>query len=190
LALAAWGAVSQWRRRNASVVFALFWMWVPVLILYVLSLAVTPLLVERYALSCLVPFIILAALGIDDFGSSRARAAAITIAVAVSIAHAAVFLGRPPSRQWTHAAESIEAYFPAAIIGVAPGNGADALRYCFNQRGQYRALPLTENSCAGSDLLFLWDHAMSGPFGKQAQACSSMFKRRVFSEKDVIVVAR
>jgi mannosyltransferase len=189
LALAAWGTVSQWRRRKASVVFALFWMWAPVLILYLISLAVTPLLVERYALSCLVPFMILAALGIDEF-ASPVRAGAIAIAVAVSMAHAAAFLARPPSLQWAHAAQRIETYSPAALIAVAPGNGVNALRYCFSQRSQYTALPLMGDSCAGSDLLFLWDHALAGPFGKLAQECSAKFKRRLFSEKDVIVLAR
>ncbi|HKD65647.1 MAG TPA: glycosyltransferase family 39 protein [Candidatus Binataceae bacterium] len=190
LLLAVWGAISQWRVRSAAIVFALFWMWGPVLLLYLVSLAITPMLVERYALSSLVPFMILAALGICEFVSSGARTAAVAIAVAVSIAHAAPFLRKPPSLQWTHAAQRIEASSPRAVIAVAPGYGANVLRYYFSGKREYAALPLTLNACAGSDFLFLWDHALSGPSGKDAHECSAAFKRTVFSEKDVNLLAR
>ncbi len=63
LVLALWGIVSQWHRLRDATIFALFWMYGPVLLLYATSLTITPLLVERYALSSFVPFLILAAVG-------------------------------------------------------------------------------------------------------------------------------
>jgi hypothetical protein len=190
LALAVWGAVAQWRRRSAAIVFALFWMWGPVLMLYLMSIAVTPLLVERYALSSLVAFMLLAALGIDAFASARMRTGAIAIAVAVCIAHVGAFLKKPPSLQWTHALAHIETGLAAGAIAVAPGYGANVLRYYLKHRGQYQVSGLTPDSCAKSDVLFLWDHAATGPGGAQVAACRLTFSHPMFAEKDVAVMTR
>jgi hypothetical protein len=190
LGLALWGAVSQWRRLRAAIVFALFWMWGPVLLLFVVSLTITPLLVERYALSCFVPFMILAALGIRELTSARMRVAAIVLVVAVSAGHVGGFLLKPASLQWTHAIEHIQAYAPTAAIAVAPPHGANVIRYYLPMSDRYAVSGLTDESCAKSEILFLWDHALSGPSGKQAQACRAKFARELFKQKDVTVMVR
>ncbi len=190
LALAVWGAVSQWSRLRDSIVFALFWMYGPVLLLYVMSLTVTPLLVERYALSSFVPFFILASVGIAACPSRRMRAGAIALTVALSIGHAAPFLLKPPSLQWRHAADLIRTDVPNATIAVAPSYGANVLIYYLPRSDRYNVTGLTADSCAKSSLLLLWDHALEGPSGKQARACRPSFPRVIFTEKDLSVLSR
>ncbi|HXR34443.1 MAG TPA: hypothetical protein VN754_00740, partial [Candidatus Binataceae bacterium] len=190
LALAAWGVVSQWSRLRDAIIFALFWMYGPVILLYVMSLTVTPLLVERYALSSFVPFFILAAVGIAACNSRHVRAGAIALTVALSIGHAAPFLLKPPSLQWRHAADLIRRDIPNATIAVAPSYGANVLIYYLPQSDRYVVTGLTADSCARSALLLLWDHALEGPSGKQAQACRVRFPRVIFTEKDLSVLSR
>ena len=189
LILAVWGIAAQWRRLRDAIVFALFWMYGPVLLLFVMSLVVTPLLVERYALSSFVPFFILAALGIRNIPSAPIRVAALSLVVALSTMHTAAFLTKPPSRQWTHAVALIEKY-PAAKIVVAPPHGANLLRYYLPPEGRYVASEFTPDACAGSEILLLWDHALEEPGGNQVQKCRAMFKHVLFNEKDVSLLTR
>ncbi|HEV3113727.1 MAG TPA: glycosyltransferase family 39 protein [Candidatus Binataceae bacterium] len=190
LMLAAWGVIAQWRRLRDALVFALFWMYGPVLLLFVMSLAVTPLLVERYALSSFVPFFFLAALGISNIPSAPIRAGALALAVLLSFAHTAAFLIKPPSRQWTHAVAHIQTYSSAATIVVAPPHGANLLRYYLPPEGRYVASEFTPDACARSELLLLWDHALEEPGGKQVDKCLASFHRVLFSEKDVRILIR
>ena len=190
LALAAWGVVSQWSRLRDSIIFALFWMYGPVILLYVMSLTVTPLLVERYALSSFVAFFILAAVGIAACNSRRVRAGAIALTVALSIGHAAPLLLKPPSLQWRHAADLIRRGIPNATIVIAPSYGANVLIYYLPRSDRYDVTGLTVDSCAKSTLLLLWDHALEGPSGKEARACRPSFPRVIFTEKDLSVLSR
>ena len=189
LALAAWGVVAQWRRLRGSIVFALFWMYGPVLLLYVMSLTVTPLLVERYALSSFVPFFILASVGIAACNSPCVRIGAIALTVALSLGHAAPFLLKPPSQQWRHAAARILRDVPASAIAVAPAYGANVLTY-YLPPDRYPVTGLTADSCAKATLLLLWDHALDGPSGKEARSCRASFPRVIFNEKDLSVLRR
>ncbi len=190
LMLAVWGAFLQWPRRRDAIVFALWWIFVPVLILFALSLTVTPLMVERYALSCFIPFFILAALGISSLRSQRMRAGAIALTVALSLAHTGAFLLQPPSRQWTHAIDHIRSYAPGATIAVAPPHGANVLGYYLAADGQYVISGFTPRACADSKILLLWDHALEQPDGKAVGACLAGFPRLLFEEKDVMVRTR
>jgi mannosyltransferase len=188
-ALALWGAISQWRPLRDAIIFALFWMYGPVLLLFAVSITVTPLLVERYALSSFVPFIILAALGISACPGRAVRAAALTLAVAVSIGHGADFLHRPPSHQWTHAIARIRAHSREATIVVAPPHGANLMRY-YLRGGRYSANEFTPESCAKSNVLVLWDHALEADPKRQVEACKAGFPHNIFSENDVTVLTR
>ncbi len=191
LALAAWGVAVQWPRLRDALVFALFWMLGPVLILFAISLTVTPLMVERYALSCFVPFFILAALGIGNILSPRARTGAIVLVAALSAAHAGAFVIKPPSLQWTHALEHIRSRYKAPVkITVAPPHGANVLRYYLGADSGYAVSGFTPDACARSQILLLWDHALEQPGGKQVSVCRAAFSRAVFGEKDVTVLAR
>jgi MFS family permease len=189
LVLAVWGVVTQWPRLKNSIVFALFWIYGPVLLLFVMSLVVTPLLVERYALSSFVPFFILAALGIRNIPSAPIRGAVLALVIVLSGAHTAAFLIKPPSRQWTHAVDLLRKY-PTAKIVVAPPHGANLLRYYLPPGGRYVASEFTPDACAGSGILLLWDHALEEPGGKQVQRCRAIFKHVVFNEKDVSILTR
>ncbi len=193
LVLALWGIVSQWHRLRDATIFALFWMYGPVLLLYATSLAVTPLLVERYALSSFVPFLILAAVGVTACPTTRVRNAALALAVVLSIGHTADFLRKPASLQWVHAMERIRAYSPAATIAVVPAYATNVLHYYLPRDARYVVSDpsgLTDASCAGSGILLLWDHALDGPLGKKAEACKATFAHLLFSEKDVAVLTR
>ncbi len=190
LVLAIWGVFVQWPRLRDALVLALWWMFVPVLILFALSLTVTPLMVERYALSCFVPFFLLAALGISSILARRIRAGAVALIVILSLAHTGAFLLKPPSRQWTHALERIRGYAPAAAIIVAPPHGANVLRYYLPARGRYAVAEFTPAGCAKSQILLLWDHALEQPDGKEVSDCRATFRRVLFSEKDVTVRTR
>lgn len=190
LALAVWGAITQWHRGKDAIVFALLWMYGPVLLLFVLSLMVTPLLVERYALSCFVPFFLLAALGVRNIQSRPMRIGALALAVALPVAHTAAFLAKPPSLQWMHAVERIRSYSPSAAIVVAPPHGANVLRYYLPEDAGYKVLEFTPQACAASSMLLLWDHATEEPSGKQVEACRARFPQVVFNEKDVTVMIR
>ncbi len=87
-ALAMWGVVRGWRRgARDPVAFAILWMWAPPLMMLVASYAIAPVFVERYALSCFVPFFILAALGIFALPADLIRIGALALAVAFSLGH-------------------------------------------------------------------------------------------------------
>jgi hypothetical protein len=190
LALALWGTVIEWPRLRDVITFALFWMFGPVLILFAISLTVTPLMVERYALSCFIPFFMLAALGISNILSPRIRAGAVALTIALSAAHAGAFVLKPPSLQWTHAIERIRGDFPAASIIVAPPHGANVLRYYLPADSGYMALEFTPGACARAKILLLWDHAMEQPGGQMVKSCRAAFGRLLFKEKDVTVLTR
>jgi mannosyltransferase len=188
-ALALWGAISQWSRLRDAIIFALFWMYAPVLLLFVVSLTLTPLFVERYALSSFVPFVILAALGIGAFDGRALRAAALALALAVSIGHGVAYLRRPPSHQWIHAIAQIRSYSPAAQIVVAPPHGANLIRY-YLRDSHYRASEFTPQSCTKSDIFLLWDHALESGLEGPIESCKAGFRHVLFKEKDVTVLTR
>ncbi|MDB5108202.1 MAG: glycosyl transferase family 39, partial [Candidatus Binatus sp.] len=63
--LAIWGALVAWRRgARDAVAFALLWMWAPPILMMLASYTLTPIFVERYALSCFAPFFILVGVGL------------------------------------------------------------------------------------------------------------------------------
>jgi hypothetical protein len=70
----------------------------------VVSYAVRPLFVERYALSSFAPFFILVGIGLWELGELRWRAAALAIVIAVSIGHIVVFNRKSHDAQWSEAA--------------------------------------------------------------------------------------
>ena len=86
-ALAIWGAVRGWRRARTAVAFAILWMWLPPLLMVAASYAIAPVFVERYALSCFVPFFILVAVGIVAMPIESESFGALAIALTLSIGH-------------------------------------------------------------------------------------------------------
>ncbi len=85
--LAISGALRSWRTRSGAVLFLLLWMLAPPLLLTILSYLFRPAFVERYLLSCFVPFFALAALGILELQPAAFRPGALAIVVALALAH-------------------------------------------------------------------------------------------------------
>src|SRR5215471_18335882 len=101
---AAYGAWRGWRHRPDAIRFGLLWMWAPPVLMVIVSYAVRPLFVERYALSCFVPFFILVGIGIWELRDQLWRAAALLIVLAMSLGHVAVFDRKLHDAQWREAA--------------------------------------------------------------------------------------
>jgi Dolichyl-phosphate-mannose-protein mannosyltransferase len=191
LVLALWGVVAGWSGVRASIIFALFWMWGPVILLYIISLTVAPLLVTRYALSSFVPFMVLAALGVSYCGSIRAQSAALALVIILSLVQFVSYVHRSPTMEWQHGVEQIRAYRPSAVIAVAPARGANLIRYYLTGKNRYRVVGLTDNaSCTQSEILVVWNGGMIGSLRKQAQDCSADFTHLLYQHQDFSVLGR
>jgi mannosyltransferase len=130
-ALAIWGAISGLRRgARDSIGFALLWMWAPPLMMVAASYAIAPVFVERYALSCFVPFFILAALGIFELPGDLVRGAALALAVALSLGHIVSYDCKPHDAQYREAiAAADSALKPGEVMTVVPSYAIQVLRY-------------------------------------------------------------
>ncbi|HYL60100.1 MAG TPA: hypothetical protein VEU51_14615 [Candidatus Acidoferrales bacterium] len=130
-ALAIWGVVRGWQiGARDAVRFALLWMWAPPLIMMLASYTLTPIFVERYALTCFVPFFILAALGISELPTDFARIGALALAVLLSAGHIVSYDRKPHDAQWQEAVAAADAESkPGELIGVAPAYAVEVARY-------------------------------------------------------------
>ena len=129
-ALAIWGAVRGWRRMRDGVAFALLWMWLPPVMMLVASYAIAPVFVERYALSCFVPFFILVAFGIFAIPIESARFGALAIALALSIGHIVSYTRKPHDAQYREAVAAADAALkPGEVATVLPAYAIDVVRY-------------------------------------------------------------
>lgn len=130
-ALAIWGVVRGWRAGpRDAIAFALLWMWGPPLIMVLVSYALTPIFVERYALSCFVPFFILVAFGAYEIRSDPARIAALAIVVALSAGHIVSYTRKPHDAQYREATAAADAALkPGEVMTVVPPYAIEVLRY-------------------------------------------------------------
>jgi len=129
-ALAVYGAIRGWRVAHDAVAFALVWMWAPILMMMIVSYAIAPVLVERYVLSCFVPFYFLAALGVCELSSGGARGAALAAIVALSLGHIFSYARKPHDIQWREAtAIALEHLPPGATLGARPAYAVEVMRY-------------------------------------------------------------
>jgi mannosyltransferase len=141
-ALAIWGVVRGWRRgaRDATN-FALLWMWAPPLMMVVASYTIAPVFVERYALSCFVPFFILAALGIFELPGDLVRIGGLALAVAFSVGHIVSYDRKPHDAQYREAIAAAEsALKPGEVMTVVPSYAIEVLRYYLAADQQNRAV--------------------------------------------------
>ena len=135
--LAIWGAIRGWRRARDAVSFALLWMWLPPLLMVAASYAIAPVFVERYALSCFVPFFILTALGIFAMPAESVRVAALAIVLGLSIGHIVSYARKPHDAQYREAVAAAEAALkPGEAMTVVPSYAIEVIRYYLptNQR--------------------------------------------------------
>ncbi len=130
-ALAIWGVVRGWRRGARDAVgFALLWMWAPPLMMVAASYTIAPVFVERYALSCFVPFFILVALGIFELPGDLVRIGALVLAVAFSVGHIVSYDRKPHDAQYREAiAAADSALKPGEVMTVVPSYAIEVLRY-------------------------------------------------------------
>jgi hypothetical protein len=122
-ALAGWGVVRGWRRWREAIVFALLWMWTPPIVLLFISYAIRPAFVERYLISCFVPFFILIAIGIVELPAQSARVGAIVLAVALALGHVVAWDRKPHDAQWREAAQVAVTSIIATTSGTSEGSG-------------------------------------------------------------------
>jgi hypothetical protein len=162
VALAAWGVVRGWHRWRDAIIFALLWMWTPPIVLMLVSYAIRPAFVERYLISCFVPFFILIAIGIIELRTYSVRIGAIALAVALALGHVFAWNRKPHDSQWGEAVpravtsiasrNSINAEMPVATdatIAVAPGYAVSVVRYYL--RTSPAAQPAHPVNPSGSD---------------------------------------
>jgi len=140
--LAIFGAVAGWRRgRRDAVAFALLWMWAPPLLMFAASYAITPVFVERYALSSFVPFFILVALGIFELPRDSVRAAGLALVLVFSVGHFVAYNRKPHDAQYRQAiAAAAAALKPGETMTAVPVYAIEVLRYYLPSDQQSRAV--------------------------------------------------
>jgi hypothetical protein len=129
--LAIWGVARGWNRgARDSIAFALLWMWAPPLMMLIASYALAPVFVERYALSCFVPFFILVAVGIFEMPGDRVRAGALALVVAFSLGHIVSYDRKSHDAQYREAiAAADSALKPGEVMTVVPSYAIEVVRY-------------------------------------------------------------
>ena len=142
-ALAIWGVVRGWRRGARDAVgFALLWMWGVPLMMMLVSYALRPVFVERYALSCFVPFFILVALGIFELPGDLVRIGALVVTVTFSVGHIVSYDRKPHDAQYREAiAAASSALKPGEVMTIVPGYAIDVIRYYLPADQFNRAVP-------------------------------------------------
>lgn len=129
-ALAAWGVAQTWSRARGSLEFAMLVMWAPPLILVAGSFMWRPMFMERYAIYSFPAFFILIALGIWQFESNLARAAALVAVVTLAAGHIYSYSLKTHDVDWREAAHVAQASLrPDDTVAVAPSYAVEVVRY-------------------------------------------------------------
>ncbi len=164
---ALWGVARAWRVAPRVLSFLLLWMLVPPLAMLLISYVAIPVFTYRYALSSLVPFLVLAAIGIDQLRSGGARSLAlVAVTAACGVALLPVFGAHPPVRkvEWSEAATATAAGLkPAEYAIVEPDWTADVVRYYLRMDPEARVIGANLESLRRSEsepaLLVISDRA-------------------------------
>ena len=144
-ALALWGAISGWSRAHGAVVFAILWMFAPPIAALIFSYVIQPAFLERYLISCFVPFFILEALGVWELRYWWAQAGALAIAIALALGHVASYDRKPHDAQWREAAIVATCNVPMdGTVVVAPGYAVNVIRYYLRRAPAVVAVPVEE----------------------------------------------
>ncbi|HLH75659.1 MAG TPA: glycosyltransferase family 39 protein [Candidatus Binataceae bacterium] len=187
--LAIWGVIARWRTERTLVSFALFWMWLPVVMLLLVSWLITPMLVERYALTCFVPFFVLAALGVESIKSRLGAAGALGLLVALSVAHTVAFLQTPLDNSWRRAADAIAASGQLGPVLFSPPAPEAVMAYYLGS--DYRFLTLeSPGDCAKGAIFVLWDHDLGPARLQAAKACAKGYRTPIYHHADLTILGR
>lgn len=172
VALAIFGALVSWRRgAHDAIAFAMLWMWAPPLLMMLASYTLTPIFVERYALSCFVPFFILVASGIFETLANPARAVALLVVVILSLGHIRSYDRKPHDAQYREATAAAEsALKPGEVMTVVPAYAIEVVRFYLPPKGGPRAIRYKPGD-AVADVLILGDQHI-------APAASASYRRQ------------
>ncbi len=160
--LAIWGVVRGWRRgARAAIAFAMLWMWAPPVIMVAASYAIAPVFVERYALSCFVPFFIFVALGIFELPGDLVRIGALVLAVAFSAGHIVSYDRKPHDAQYREAiAAASSALKPGEVMSVVPSYAIEVVRY-YLPAGELDRAVRHDASASGAAVLIVGDQNLA-----------------------------
>jgi len=182
-ALAIWGALRGWRRTPTAIAFAILWMWLPPLLMLVASYAIAPVFVERYALSCFVPFFILIAFGIFAVPIESARLGTLAIALALSIGHIVSYIRKPHDAQYREAVVAADAALkPGEAMTVVPPYAIDVVRYYLPADHRDRVVRY-DRSSPNAAVLILGDQT-------QPESFSSDYPRTIAQLRGVTVIRK
>ena len=161
LLAAAWGVIRGWRRDRDAVAFSLLWMWGPPVLMLLVSYAMRPLFVERYALSSFAAFFILVGIGIWELEQPRLQIVALVIVVAVSLGHIVVFNRKAHDAQWREAAVLGAANLRSGeTMTAVPTYSISVARYYLPQADRDRTVDYVRGSTDAAVVL-LRDHGIS-----------------------------
>ncbi|MDO8432626.1 MAG: hypothetical protein Q7S58_09475 [Candidatus Binatus sp.] len=177
--LAIWGSIRGWRRgARDAIAFALLWMWTPPIIMMLASYALTPIFIERYALSCFVPFFILAGLGIFELPAHQYRIAALAIAVALSLGHIYSYQRKSHDAQYREAIAAADAELkPGETMTVVPTYAIEVLRYYLPQEHRERAMRHDPKSPAPAVLIIADQNLTSDAVRKYRRSYPRLISR-------------
>lgn len=172
VALAIFGALVSWRRgAHDAIAFALLWMWAPPILMMLASYTLTPIFVERYALSCFVPFFILVAGGIFETLANPGRAVALLMVVILSLGHIHSYDLKAHDAQYREATAAAEsALKPGQVMTVVPAYAIEVVRFYLPTADQSRAIRYRPGATA-ADVLILGDQHI-------APAASATYRRQ------------
>ena len=188
-ALAAWGVVRGWRRWRDGIIFALLWMWTPPIVLMIVSYAIRPAFVERYLLSCFVPFFILMAIGIAELRPQAARIGAIALAVTLAIGHVVAWDRKPHDVQWSEGVRVAIVYMISGrTLAVAPGYAVNVVRYYLRMStAPQLAHPVEANGQDPADVVVIGDQGVAP---QTATALDREYPRLLANLRGVVVRGR
>ena len=178
--LAIYGVIRGWNRgARDSIAFALLWMWAPPLMMLIASYGIAPVFVERYALSCFVPFFILVAVGIfamptdlirvgaasvgraavpailrASVGRAAVSAIALALVVAFSLGHIVSYDRKSHDAQYREAiAAADSALKPGEVMTIVPSYAIEVVRYYLPVDQLHRAVRYDSSSPTAAVLI-------------------------------------
>jgi hypothetical protein len=181
------GAIAGWRRERDAAAFLLLWMWAPPVLMMVASYTLTPIFVERYALSCFAPFFILTGLGIFAIPDLRAAMGALAVVVALSLGHIHSFNAKPHDTEWREAARfAVARLEPGQTLAALPAYSVEVIRYYLPPTDRIRAVRFVRGQ-HDSAVLVMRDSALKPAIAAEVR---SAYPRVIARLRGVTVRAR
>jgi mannosyltransferase len=181
LALALWGWARAWSRELDAVVFVLFWMLVPPIMVLSASYLVRPAFVERYMLASFVPFFLLVALGLWRVHGVVAQYSLLALIALTALGHVYSYRQHPHDVEWREAVQAAIGT-PGHAIVVAPPYAAEVARYYLRKLHSDWAVETIPDSSAAVAIV-----ADTGVSPTEAARISTAFPSLLIRLRGVIV---